>query len=229
MKLARPEVFHPKIVFAGGPDGGDGADAGLVAALRRRGLHAVWRCWDDPETLRADLVILRAGDDGRSDEFLDWTGRVCHLLNAAAVVAWNAGHRYRRDLQTAGVPTVPDEPVRPPPATTSLVFFGGAQSHAFAPTGAADADFELWELGRSALQAAAAQLGIDAAELLYARADVVGDRTDARLAALDLTAPSLGWQHLDDGTRELQQRRFALCVESALQRFGLGPWSHRRP
>ena len=36
MKLARPDVFHPRIVLAGCPalPEGDGDDAGLVAALR---------------------------------------------------------------------------------------------------------------------------------------------------------------------------------------------------
>ncbi len=38
----------------------------------------------------------------------------------------------------------------------------------------ADPDFELWDVGYAALAAAAAHLGIDAAELLYARVDVIG-------------------------------------------------------
>ncbi len=77
MKLARPDVFHPRIVLAGCPalPEGDGDDAGLVAALRKRGLHARWLSWDDPATLEADLVILRATWDyiDRLDEFLAWT------------------------------------------------------------------------------------------------------------------------------------------------------------
>ena len=54
VKLARPDVFHPRIVLAGCPAlvEGDGDDAELVAALRKRGLHARWLSWDDPETLR---------------------------------------------------------------------------------------------------------------------------------------------------------------------------------
>ena len=44
MKLARPDIPHPRIVLAGSR-GGD--DAGLVAALRTRGLHARWLSWDD--------------------------------------------------------------------------------------------------------------------------------------------------------------------------------------
>ena len=95
MKLARPDIFHPSIVLASCerlPDG-DGDDRGLVTALRRRGLHARWLPWDDPETENADLVILRAAWDyvGRREEFLAWTTRVRNLLNAPAAVAWNRG------------------------------------------------------------------------------------------------------------------------------------------
>jgi hypothetical protein len=86
MKLARPDIRHPRIVLAGSP-GGDDAD--LVAALRKRGLHARWLSWDDPATVDADLVILRAGTDytDRLDEFLAWTRRVPNLLNAPDIVA----------------------------------------------------------------------------------------------------------------------------------------------
>ena len=110
MKLARPDIRHPRIVLAGCPalPEGDGDDAELVAALRQRGLHARWLSWDDPETLRADLVILRATWDyiDRFDEFLDWSTRVANLLNPPAVVAWNTDKRYLADLADAGVPTV---------------------------------------------------------------------------------------------------------------------------
>jgi hypothetical protein len=111
MKLARPDVFHPRIVLAGCaalPEG-DGDDDGLVAALRTRGLHTRWLSWDDPETTDADLVILRATWDyiHRLDEFLRWTRRVRNLLNAPNVVAWNTDKRYLADLAKAGVSTVP--------------------------------------------------------------------------------------------------------------------------
>ncbi|MGB0437330.1 MAG: hypothetical protein ACPGIJ_10220, partial [Mycobacterium sp.] len=111
MKLARPDLFHPRIVLAGCPalPQGDGDDAGLVQALRGRGLHARWLSWDDPGVLRADLVILRATWDyiDRLDEFLAWTGSVPLLLNPPRVVAWNTDKRYLGDLAAAGVPTVP--------------------------------------------------------------------------------------------------------------------------
>jgi hypothetical protein len=268
MKLARPDVFHPRIVLAGCPrhTSGDGDDAGLVAALRQRGLHARWLSWDDPEVSGAHLVILRATHDyaDRLDEFLAWITGVANLLNPPAVVAWNADRRYLADLADRGVPTVPGEVVAPgersrlprrgdvfvgptvgtgtrrfgdrtaaaayiahakrsvfvqhadSAAETVLIFLGGKPSHAFPP----DPDFELWDVGAAALAAAAAQ-----SELLYARAHLSG----ARLVELQLVDPSLGWRRLDADTRNLAQREFALAVESALERFGLGPFSHRRP
>ncbi|HME49927.1 hypothetical protein [Mycobacterium sp.] len=314
MKLARPDVFHPRVVLAGCPQlvAGDGDDDGLVGALRRRGLFARWLSWDDPETVRADVVILRATWDyaERLDEFLAWTTTVRHLLNPAAVVAWNTDKRYLLDLARRGVPIVPTavfapgEEVQLPPGgevvvkpsvgvgsigserftdpaaalrhaatlhrqgrsvlvqpydarverdgETALVFLGGKASHAFTkaailpPAGrppeldatgsyaaetltAAEPDFELWDVGFDALHAAAAQLGIHPGELLYARADVIGGIDDPRLIELELIEPSLGWRRLDADTRERQLREFALSVESALERLGLGPLSHRRP
>ncbi|SEH81471.1 Glutathione synthase/RimK-type ligase, ATP-grasp superfamily [Mycolicibacterium rutilum] len=313
MKLARPDVFHPRIVLAGCPalPDGDGDDAGLVAALAGRGLHARWLSWDDPATLDADLVILRATWDyiERLDEFLGWTRRVRHLLNPALVVSWNTDKRYLADLAAAGVPTIPSrffapgERVRLPDSDevvvkpsvgagsvdtlrfsdrddarehaarlqdagrtvlvqpydervqdgeTALVFLAGAQSHAFtkgpilrapgeAPQfdesgtyaqeqlAAADPDFELWDVGHAALAAAAAHLGMQPEEFLYARVDIIGGRADPRVLEVELVEPSLGWAQLDDATRGVQQREFVLAVESALERFGLGPLSHRRP
>ncbi|GAA4535240.1 hypothetical protein [Mycobacterium paraffinicum] len=220
MKLARPDIFHPRIVLAGpsGRMGGDPDDTGLVPALRTRGLHARWRSWDDPETARADLVILRAtaDDPDRRDEFLAWTRRVRHLLNPPGAVAWNLDARYLRDLENDGVPTLAGATAR-----SALIFLGGKQSHAWPD----EPEFEAWDLGYAALAAAADRVGIAARELLYARADVSGDR----LVRLDLVAPSLGWRHLDAATRERAQREFALAVESGCERLGLGPFSHRRP
>lgn len=228
MKLARPDVRHPRIVLAGSARSieGDRDDAGLVAALRKRGLHARWLSWDDPATLDADLVILRAARDhpGRVGEFLAWTTRVSHLLNPPEVIAWNIDPQYLAALKRAGVPTAPRGAV-----TTALVFLGGRQSHAFTEKRAVEPDFELWEVGHAALRAAADQVGIEADELLYARADVTGGPEDGRLARLDLVAPRLGWSVLPDTARGDRERQFALCVESALERLGLGPLSHRRP
>lgn len=312
MKRARPNVFHPRIVLASCrqlPDG-DGDDAGLVGALRRRGLHARWLPWDDPETESADLVILRAAWDyaERHAEFLAWTGRVRHLLNAPPVVAWNSDKRYLGDLAAAGVAVLPStffdpgEKARVPrgevvvkptigagsvdtrrfterrdaeshaaellqsgrsvlvqpydgrveDGETALVFLGGEQSHAFTkgpilpPAGElppmhdsgtyaeealtpADPDVELWEMGHAALDAASSHLGVPRNEFLYARVDLIGAGCEALLLELELVEPALGWRQLDENIRELRQRDFALHVEAACERLGLGPLSHRRP
>ncbi len=280
MKLARPDVFHPRIVLAGCPQqvAGDGDDAGLVAALRQRGLSARWLSWDDPEVSRAHLVILRAARDypRRLGEFLTWTTGVQNLLNPPAVVSWNVDRRYLADLADRGVPTVPGQVyaagervelphtgrivVSPTVGTgtrcfsdrsaaaahvaelheagqrvlvqsggadpqTVLVFLGGAPSHAFTTRDyetlrQGEPDFEIWDVGAAALAAAA-----DPGDLLYARVHLIG----SRVLELQLVDPSLGWRRLDAGTRDLAQREFALCVESALERLGLGPLSHRRP
>jgi hypothetical protein len=284
MKLARPDVFHPRIVLAGCPQNvaGDRDDAGLVAALRHRGLHARWLSWDDPATGGADLVILRATRDyaSRLGEFLAWTTGVANVLNAPAVVAWNADRRYLGDLADRGVPTVPGavfapgKPIRLPDTghvfvgptigtgtrrcedrsvaaahaaelhaagrqvlvqagdsapETVLVFIGGEPSHAFTHQARglvqAEPDFEIWDVGTAALTAAAAQVGVHTSELLYARVHLSG----SRLLELQLVEPSLGWRRLDPGTRDVAQRKFALAVESACERLGLGPFSHRRP
>jgi hypothetical protein len=220
MKLARPNVFHPRIVLAGCPrhPRGDGDDAGLIAALRQRGLHARWLSWDDSDTCDADLVILRTVDDlaGRRDEFLAWTTRVKNLLNPPAVVAWNLDARYLDDIEKAGVPTLPGAT-----AQSVLIFLGGQQSHAWP----VEPDFEVWDIGHAAIAAAVEHTGVGRGELLYARVDVNGER----VAGLDLVAPSLGWRRLESGARELAHREFALAVESACERLGLGPFSHRRP
>ena len=84
-------------------------------------------------------------------------------------------------------------------------------------------------MGHAALDAAAAHLNVQATDLLYARVDVIGGPDDPLLLELELVEPSLGWRQLDPTTRDLQQRQFALGVESALDRLGLGPFSHRRP
>ncbi len=224
MKLARPDIRHPRIVLAGSADGDD---AGLVAALRTRGLHAHWLAWDDPRTLDADLVILRDSSDHA--EFLAWTKRVPNLLNAPEVIAWNAGRRHLRDLGRAGVPVLRGRRPSASAVHTALVFIGGIQSHAFVEKSPIDPDFDVWDLGQAGLQAAADHLKIGAEELLYARVDVIEEAGDTELAELNLVAPSLGWRLLDDIAREDAQRRFALCVESALDRLGLGPLSHRGP
>jgi hypothetical protein len=134
---------------------------------------------------------------------------------------------------------------------TALVFLGGEQSHAFTKAailppegppvfdesgtyaletlGPAEPDFELWDLGHAALRAAAAAIGAEVGEFLYARVDIIGDGADARVLEVELVEPSLGWRQLDAATRADRQRDFAVAVEVTLERLGLGPLSHRRP
>ncbi len=237
MKLARPDIRHPRIVLAekSGADADDlglgGDDEGLVGALRGRGLPAHWAAWDDPDTERADLVILRCTGDRsivaeRRAEFLAWTRRVPNLLNRPDVLAWNADEHHLDDLRSAHVPI---RSVSSNESPTALVFLSGTQSHAFTDKSPVDADFALWDMGYSALDAAADRVGISPTQLLCARVDVVGGPGDVHPVNLDLIAPALGWQLLDNTARTTAQRQFALGVESALQRLGLGPFSHRRP
>ena len=244
MKLSRPDIFHPRIVLTSRSVDGDVDDAGLIEALRRRGLFARWALWDDPQTKQADLVILRGVSDAadRREEFLAWTTRVPNLLNAPAVVAWNSDEDYLSDLAAAGVPVRTRADARPrngndrPGARTALVFLAGEQSHAFTESagrsitgGQVDPDVELWDLGYRVLDAACARLGIPGTDLLYARVDLIGRAAAPDVRGLDLIAPDLGWRHLDERTRTSQQRRFALAVESACERLGLGPLSRRGP
>lgn len=290
MKLARPDVFHPRIVFAADPErpAGPPDDAGLVAALRTRGLHARWLAWTDPATARADLVILRAVGEHRPRraEFTAWVAETPQLLNPPAVLAWNDDKRYLLDLTDRGVPTVettvfaPGQVVRvgddagsgwvvapavgagarrfdrseaarehahrlqasgqtaviqpaQTGARTALVFLGGAPAQALAAGAAVEADFSVWDVAQTALAAAAAQAGVGIDEILIARAVVVGGPGDPaappQLLRLQLIDPELGWTVLGADARARHQRQFALAVESALQRRGLGPLSHRRP
>ncbi|MGW0158653.1 ATP-grasp domain-containing protein [Mycobacterium sp. NPDC003323] len=310
MKLARPDVFHPRIVLASCaalPEG-DSDDDGLVAALRDRGLHVRWLPWDDPATLAADLVVLRATWDysERLDEFLGWARAARNLLNPFDIVAWSTDKRYLMDLAADGLPIIPtqyftvDETARIPggevvvkPAVgagsvgaqrfvdsteaqaharslqangravlvqpydpriavgeTALVFLNGRPSHAFTKgpilppagsepefeetgtfaaekLGAADPADEVWEVGAAAIESVTRRFGIPATDLLYARVDVIGGADDPRLLELELVEPSLGFRQLSAAQKRRAERDYAVGVESALQRLGLGPLSHR--
>ena len=310
MKLARPDVFHPRIVFASCaalPEG-DSDDDGLVEALRTRGLPVSWKSWDDPATLDADLVVLRATWDytERLDEFLVWTRAVRNLLNPPEMVAWSTDKHYLLDLAEDGLPIVPTryyavgeavpvpegevvvkpavgagsvgaqrfidpraalahaealhaagravlvQPYDPRIAAgeTALVFLNGRPSHAFTKgpilppagrgpefeqtgtfaaekLGAADPDDEVWEVGHAAVAAATTRFGIAAADLLYARVDIIGGPADPRLLELELVEPSLGFRQLAEPEKARAERDYALGVEAALTRLGLGPLSHR--
>jgi hypothetical protein len=83
-----------------------------------------------------------------------------------------------------------------------------------------------WGLDEATAREVAEELGLRRS-LDILTFDCGGDAPDVR--GLDLIAPDLGWRHLDERTRTAQQRRFALGVESACERLGLGPLSRRGP
>ena len=156
MKLARPDIRHPRIVLAGSP-GGD--DVGLVAALRKRGLHAHWLSWDDPRTLDADLVILR-DSSGRRGVF---------DVDEASTKPVECSRRRRLERRSAlsARPWPRGSARAARPSSVRLRGSHRAGFHRRRPVprihsrhSPVDADFELWDLGQAALQAAADHLGI---------------------------------------------------------------------
>ena len=163
----------------------------------------------------------------------------------------SAARDHAATLQESGATAMvqPYDP-RVEEGETALVFLGGQRSHAFTkgpmlpPPGRtpvfdesgtyaeeslspADPELELWDVGYAALAAAAAQLGRGPEEFLYARVDLLGHQHDPLLLELELVEPSLGWRQLGTDARATAQRQFAVCVESGLERLGLGPLSHR--
>lgn len=245
MKLARPDIFHPRIVWAGPRNRVPVGDDGLSAALRHRGLNTRWLSWADPQTVEADLVIVRDIDDYAADltEFLSWTRSVANLLNPAEAIAWNLEPGHLDDLAARGIAVYDlagggagaesSAPALARAGRTVLVFVAGEPSHAFERHGAvlhpSEPEAAIWTLGMAALSAAADASGVVRNELLYARTEIIGGASSAQCVEVNLVAPDLGWAALDPDARQRAQRRFALGVESACERLGLGPLSHRRP
>ena len=85
----------------------------------------------------------------------------------------------------------------------------------------------MWRVGRLAIDAVIRSFYLQPEELVYARVDVIGGPEDPRVLELELVEPGLGFRQLDQAAREDAERRFAVGVEGALERFGLGPLSHR--
>ncbi len=87
----------------------DPDDAPLRAALGERAEPAVW---SDPSVDWAsyDAVLIRTVWDYflRHDEFLAWLDRVCvPIWNPTEVLRWNSEKTYLRELEDAGVETIP--------------------------------------------------------------------------------------------------------------------------
>lgn len=74
--------------------------------------------WDDPavDWSQYDRVVVRGTWDytRRVDEFLAWTRAVGdRLVNAPALITWNADKRYLAELAAHGLPVVPTTVVEP--------------------------------------------------------------------------------------------------------------------
>ncbi|MFP5363715.1 MAG: RimK family alpha-L-glutamate ligase [Thermoleophilia bacterium] len=93
----------------------DGEGNLLLDALRELGIAAepaVWTALPEGGWDAYDLVVLRSTWDYTSmpERFLRWTQSIrAPLLNAPAVVAWNADKRYLLDLARAAIATIPTE------------------------------------------------------------------------------------------------------------------------
>ncbi|PXX09851.1 ATP-grasp domain-containing protein [Mycolicibacterium moriokaense] len=166
-----------------------------------------------PDAARAHAAELHA--DGRNVLVQPYDPRVEDGETALVFIAGRQSHAFTKG------------PILPPPGKAPVFDVSG--TYAEESLTPAEPDFELWDVGHAALAAAAEHLGMAVDDLLYARVDVLGGPSDPQLLELELVEPSLGWRQLDATTRTRQQREFAVGVESALDRLGLGPLSHRRP
>ena len=89
----------------------DADERSLIPALDAFGLIAEPRIWDDPSVRWDDvqLVVVRSTWDysRRRDAFLSWCAAVPRVLNSVPILTWNTDKTYLRDLEAAGIPTVP--------------------------------------------------------------------------------------------------------------------------
>ena len=100
----------------------------LRAALTDVGLDAVTAVWNDPavDWEAFDLVLANGtwSNIHHVDEFLAWADGVAAcgvpLRNSGATLHWNIDKRYLRDLEAAGIPTVPTLWVEPETAPADL-------------------------------------------------------------------------------------------------------------
>lgn len=86
----------------------------VLPALRRRGVEVEVPAWTAPtvDWGAFDLIVLSSTWDyhRREAEFREWVAHVDRggrLRNAGRAVAWNVDKRYLRELEDAGVPTIP--------------------------------------------------------------------------------------------------------------------------
>lgn len=90
--------------------GKDEDDLQIIAALYRRGIHAVHAAWDDPSVNWSSfrLVVIRSTWDypPRRDAFLAWAGKLPRVLNPLPILRWNTDKRYLSELAKAGVSVI---------------------------------------------------------------------------------------------------------------------------
>ena len=100
----------------------------LRAALADVGVGATTAVWNDPAVDWAgfDLVLASGAWDNihHVGEFLAWADRVAAfgvpVRNSPATLRWNIDKHYLRDLERAGVPTVPTVWVEPGTSDTDV-------------------------------------------------------------------------------------------------------------
>jgi glutathione synthase/RimK-type ligase-like ATP-grasp enzyme len=89
-------------------------DAPFEAALSSLGVEVVKPAWDDPEfsweTIAACVIRSTWDYSKRREEFVAWAERIAtrtRLFNSARIVRWNTDKFYLRELEDAGIPTIP--------------------------------------------------------------------------------------------------------------------------
>lgn len=92
-------------------------DLQVIAALNRRGIHAIHAVWDDSSLNWSSfrLVVIRSTWDypPRRSAFLAWADKLPGVLNPAPILRWNTDKRYLADLARAGVPVIATRFVEP--------------------------------------------------------------------------------------------------------------------
>ena len=123
MAAPRAGAARPRVALASCARYPDQLDEGplVLGALEERGVEARTAVWSDPgvDWAAFDLVVANGTWDNihRVAEFLGWVDGLAaagvRLANAPAILRWNLDKRYLRDLEAAGVPTVPTSWVGP--------------------------------------------------------------------------------------------------------------------
>ncbi len=108
---------RPRVALASCAAYPDQLDEGplVLAALDGAGVAGRTAVWNDPgiDWSAFDLVVANGAWDHihRVEEFVAWVDGLAAagvpVVNAPALLRWNLDKRYLRDLEAAGVPTVP--------------------------------------------------------------------------------------------------------------------------